>query len=239
MNKILIAIAVFAVCIVVAFASAVLVVYNPLTPTQDSASTKVFDVNLIYAFTGLTNDTGEGHDHFGWGIETYPSSYYPVTAVLNLTYLGNTQNQPYDIVCEGYYVNYTADTGASVSSIGWLGTNFNASIQDPSMFSMIETPWGRMSSMYFKFHMNVSDTYPFRVTDGGKFSSVNGTEGLWSKGVPNTITVTVQRIGWLTSEGNQTSSVVNPDADQIIQQFQLQRVGDDFSYGTYPTGRVL
>ncbi len=86
--------------------------------------------------------------------------------------------------------------------------------------------------------MTVGDSYLLRVTDTGMFTSVNGTSGLWSNGAPNTITVTVQRVGWLTAQGNQTASIVNPAANEIIQQIQLQRVGEDFSFGTYPTEKV-
>ena len=120
-----------------------LVIYNPLAAyvfTSDKSSGG-FDVNLTNAFTGRTNATGQGHDHFGWGIETYPSDYYPVTAILNLTYLGNPQNEPYDVVCEGYLVNFTADTKASVSDFGWLSTNYNTSCKSPSMPPR-DSPWG-------------------------------------------------------------------------------------------------
>ncbi len=134
MNRIAVVVAIVLVCVVLVSGSVVLVVYYPLT-AQQASSTNVFDVDFPYAFTGLTNATGEGHDHFGWGIETFPSDYYPVTAILKLTYLGNPQNQPYDVICEGYCVNFTADTGASVSCLGWLGTNFNVSTQGPPMFS--------------------------------------------------------------------------------------------------------
>jgi hypothetical protein len=109
MNRNAIILAVVLTCVAVASTSTVLVIYNPLAvyvSTSDKSS-GVFDVNLSYAFTGRTNATGEGHDHFGWGIETYPSDYYPVTAILNLTYLGNPQNEPYEVICEGYFVNFS------------------------------------------------------------------------------------------------------------------------------------
>jgi hypothetical protein len=107
-NRNAIILAVVLTCVVVASTSTVLVIYNPLAvyvSTSDKSSC-VFDVDLSYAFTGRTNATGKGDDHFGWGIETYPSDYYPVTAILNLTYLGNPQNEPYDVICEGYFVNF-------------------------------------------------------------------------------------------------------------------------------------
>ncbi len=92
--------------------------------------------------------------------------------------------------------------------------------------------------MYYKFKMSTGDTFFLRATDGGTFSSVNGTLGLWSNGTPNTVTVTVQRAGWLIFQGNQTSSVINPEVNQVIQQIQLQKIGENFGFGSYPSGRV-
>ena len=86
--------------------------------------------------------------------------------------------------------------------------------------------------------MSTGDTSFLRATDGGTFSSVNGTLGLWSNGTPNTVTVTVQRAGWLIFQGKQTSSVINPEVNQVIQQIQLQKIGENFGFGSYPSGRV-
>lgn len=86
MGKIFMVIALVLACGVEVSSVAVLVAYYPLTPQRDPFSPKVFDVKFTYAFTGLRNATGEDHDHFGWGIETYPSDYYPLTAILNSTY---------------------------------------------------------------------------------------------------------------------------------------------------------
>ena len=226
-------------CVAIVSVTTVFVVYNPFQAQvlASDKSSSVFDAELTYAFTGRTNATGEGHDHFGWGIQTYPTDYYPVTAILNLTYRGNPENKDYDLICEGYMVNFTADTGAFVSVLGWLGTNYNASSKFPTM-TFRDSPWGHISSMYFKFNMSTGDISFLRATDGGTFSSVNGTLGLWSNGTPNMVIVTLQRAGWLTFRGNETSSVINPDVNTVIQQITLQKIGEDLGFGTYPSGRV-
>lgn len=225
-------------CAIVVSASAVLVLYDPFAGVFASEqSSRVFDADLTYVSTGLTNATGEGHDHFGWGIPTYPASYYPVTAILTLTYRGNPENQSYDIIAEGYMVNLTANTGAKVSVMGWLGTNYNVSCHSPPI-PPLNSPWGHFSSMYCRFNMSTTDEYYLRATNGGTFSSINGTLGLWSNGAPNTVTVTVQRVGWLIVQGNQSEYVINPAANEIIQQIQLEKMGDEFGFGTYPAGKV-
>jgi hypothetical protein len=239
MNRIAMIVVAVLTCVAIVSASTVFVVYNPFQAQVSSSnkSSSVFDAELTYAFTGRTNATGEGHDHFGWGIETYPSDYYPVTAILNLTYRGNPENEDYDVICEGYMLNFTADTGAFVSVLGWLGTNYNISCKSPPMPPR-DSPWGHFSRMYFRFNMSTGDKIFLRATDGGTFSSVNGTLGLWSNGTPNMITVTVQRAGWLTFRGNETSNVINPDVNTVIQQITLQKIGEDLGFGIYPSGRV-
>jgi hypothetical protein len=62
--------------------------------------------------------------------------------------------------------------------------------------------------------------------------------GLWSNGTPNTVTVTVQRAGWLIFQGNQTSSVINPEVNEVIQQIPLQKIGENLGFGSYPSERV-
>jgi hypothetical protein len=70
------------------------------------------------------------------------------------------------------------------------------------------------------------------------FSSVNGTLGLWSNGTSNTVTVIVQRAGWLIFQGNHTSNVINPEVNEVIQQIPIQKTGENFGFGSYPNGRA-
>lgn len=241
MSRIGIVIAVVLTCTIVASASAIAVNYrlqqqtpNPTeTPTETApvSVSNLFGAELKYVYVGPTNSTGEGHDHFGFGIPTYPSNYYPVTVALNLTFLGNPENEPFDEKFEGYLVKFFADTGAEASYLGWLGTNFNLSYSNlPSPFP--GSPSGPPQSVSFWVNLTVNESKMLLISDGGSYGSAPGSLGLWSNGAPNTITVTVQRAGWVTVCGKLTSTLTNPAGDVILQQVQLEKSGDGFLFGT-------
>jgi hypothetical protein len=200
------------------------------TETATNLVSNLFDAELVYVYVGPTNSTGEGHDHFGFGIPTYPSNYYPVTIVLDLTFLGNPENEPFDAKFEGYLVKLSADTGATASYLGWFGTNFNPSFSNLPSFP--GSPSGPPQSVSFSFNLTVNESKKLLISDGGSYGSSPGSLGLWSNGAPNTITVAVQRAGWVTVCGKSTSTLTNPASDIILQQVQLEKSGNGFLFGT-------
>ncbi len=189
----------------------------------------LFNAELSYVYVGRTNSTGEGHDHFGFGIPTYPSNYYPVTIVFKLTYLGNPENEPYDAKFEGFLVTLSADTGVTASYIGYFGTNFDPSFSNLPHF--LPSLSGPRQSVFFSFNLTVNKSFlSMRISDGGSFGSAQGSLGLWSSGTPNAITVTVQRAGWATVNGETLSNIANPASDVALQRVQLEKSGEGFIF---------
>jgi hypothetical protein len=199
------------------------------TETAPNSVSNLFDAELTYVYVGPTNSTGEGMDYFGFGVPMYPSNYYPVTVVLELTFLGNPENEPFDARFEGYLVKLSADTGATASYLGWLGTNFDPSFSNLPPFP--RSPSDPPQSVYFRFNLTLSESQKLQISDAGSYGSSPGSLGLWSNGAPNTITVTVQRAGWVTVCGKSTSTLTDPASD-IILQVQLEKSGDGFLFGT-------
>ena len=200
-----------------------------------SSLSNLYDAELTYVHVGPTTSTGEGHDHFGFGVETYPSNYYPVTIVFNLTYLGNPANEPFDEKFEGYLVTLSADTGVTASYIGWFGTNLNQSCSSlPSGGFTGGSPSGPPQHVSFKFNLTLNQSFLSSLSDAGSYGSSPGSLGLWSNGAPNGITVTVQKTGWVTIDGESTSTLTNPANDVVLQQVQLEKAGDDFIFGSQP-----
>jgi hypothetical protein len=78
---------------------------QPATAPVSSVS-QMFDVDLVYAYVGKTDVTN--HSHFG--MEMHPVNLYPAFIYLNYTYLGNTNNEPYDAKFEIYLVQLISDT---------------------------------------------------------------------------------------------------------------------------------
>ena len=196
--------------------------------------TNLYDAAFTYVIVNRTSSTGEGHDHFGFGVNTYPSTLYPAFSILNLTYLGNPQNEPWDVKFEGYLVNYTADTGAKEVYLGWFGTNYNPSSSDlPHPFP--GSPRGPAQSVSARFNLEVNQVIQGQTPMGVSYGSSNSTLGLWSNGTPNTITVTIQRAGWVVVNGTSTTTITNPARDVVLQQIQLIKSGDGFVFGSKPT----
>ena len=200
------------------------------TPTTSVSN--LYNAELTYVYVGPTNSTGEGHDHFGFNVTTYPSTYYPVTMIFKLTYLGNPENEPYDAKFEGFQVKFFADTDATASYIDYFGTNFNPSYSNlPNPFpGTLSDP--RHITVNFRFNLTANESFLNQVSDAGSYGSSPGSLGLWSKGTPNTITVTVQRAGWVTANGELTSTIPNPTNDVVLQQVQLEKSGNGFLYGS-------
>lgn len=198
------------------------------------ALSNLYDAKLTYIHVGPTNTTGEGHDHFGMGLNTYPNNYYPEFAALSLTYLGNPQNEPWDEKFEGYFINYTSDTGITRVYLGWFGTNYNLSYSYlPAPFP--GSPRGPTQSVSAKFNLVVGQTIYGQVPNSVGYGSSNGTLALWQNGTPNTITVTIQRAGWVTVNGKVTTTITNPAALDVIQKVELNKDGAGFIYGSKPT----
>ena len=194
----------------------------------------LYDAEFTYVIVNRTTSTGEGHDHFGLGVETHPSTLYPAYAVLNLTYLGNPQNEPWDLKFEGYLVNYTADTGVKEVYLGWFGTNYNPSSSYlPSPFP--GSPRGPTQSVSARFNLTVNQVIQGQTPMGVSYGSSPSSLGLWSNGTPNAITVTVQRAGWVVVNGTATTTITNPERDVVLQHIQLTKVGDGFVCGSPPS----
>jgi hypothetical protein len=257
MKKIAIMIAVVLCCVVIATAAAVIAHYplqqtadpnsslntNPPAKSQPAANqtfddpngytggatvqlSSLFDAELTYAQVGISNSTGTSHDHFGFGIESHFTKLYAAEVSFRLTYLGNPENEPWDVKFEGYRVNFTSDTGVTKSYLGWYGTNYALSENMPNRFPDVP------DAVQARLNMALNQTIvvPLNHGDYGNSSSA----GLWAQGTPNTVTVTVQRAGWVTTNGSTVTNFVNPAAGEIIQQIQLEKSGDRFVFGTAP-----
>jgi hypothetical protein len=187
------------------------------------ALSNLYDAKLTYVYIGPTNSKN-----------TYPNNYYPEFAALSLTYLGNPQNEPWDEKFEGYFINYTSDTGIKRVYLGWFGTNYNLSSSYlPAPFP--GSPRGPTQSVSAKFNLVVGQTIYGQVPNSVGYGSSNGTLGLWQNGTPNAITVTIQRAGWVTVNGKVTTTITNPSALNVIQRVELNKDGAGFIYGSKPT----
>ncbi|MCW4029082.1 MAG: hypothetical protein NWE92_05485 [Candidatus Bathyarchaeota archaeon] len=212
-------------------------IYGPKIPAYGGTVelTDLYDAELTYVYVGRTNSTGEGHDHFGFGVETHPSTLYPPYALFSLTYLGNPQDESWDQKFEGYFLNFTSDTGVKEVYLGWFGTNFNASCTTPFSAPFPGSPRGPPQTIAFRANLHVGQVITGQVPNSVSYGSGNSSLGLWSNGTPNAITVTLQRAGWVTVIGEEPTTITNPVHNLVLQEIHLQKDGDGFSFGTPPS----
>jgi hypothetical protein len=190
------------------------------SPTPSPASTvpHIFDVDLTYAYVGKINVSE--HSHFGMGVHS--ANLYPALIHFNCTYIGDRE-EPWDIKFEGYLVRLASDTGTSAEYKAYQGFEFNES-SDP----FVDLP--DADSIVFGPLLPPNESLYIQFSDSGSFTSGDSDFGLWSNGPPNTITLTLYRIGWWNVKNGLVSIVGNPEREEVLFQVQLEGFTDGFLY---------
>jgi hypothetical protein len=111
--------------------------------------------------------------------------------------------------CDGeievYKIKVTTDTNLTENFCYTIGTNYNPSFSPQELKALLDQTldlkgFNNIVTMGgFKFNM-VDNKFILCIPIGsmGAYSSGLSGEGLWCAGTPNTISVTVQRIGYVT-----------------------------------------
>jgi len=164
---------------------------------------------------------------FGQNRTMYPQNVYPVTAYVELTYLGKPQDAPWDILIESFSVKVTSDTGLTASYKAVMGTNTketttHANDPPPQMYMGVST-------VMFRMNMTTGQQAKLHMGDD-LYSSSPGNSGLWQNGPPNTITATLHRGDWAANDNGHWLTLVNPEKEAALETITLQRIGDGFSY---------
>jgi len=198
----------------------------PKTVTLSGTPPILFSAKILNLTIEYSNKT-HGSNMFGQNRTMYPQNVYPVTAYVELTYLGKPQDAPWDLLIESYSVTVRSDTGLSASYTAVMGTNSkeittHANDPPPSMYMGVST---------VRFCMNMTAGQQADLYMGDDlYSSRPGNSGLWQNGPPNTITVTLLRGDWTANDNGYWLTIVNPEKETALQTLTLQRIGDGFSY---------
>jgi hypothetical protein len=199
----------------------------PTTVAISGSPPILFSARILNFTIAYSDTTHEGTDMFGHYKTWYPQNVYPVTAELELTYLGKPQDAPWDILIESYSVKVTSDTGLTASYKAVMGTNMKETTShthDPS-------PAMYMGVSKVEFHLNMTMGQQAELRMGDDLYSDNpGNSGLWHNGPPNIITVTLLRGDWTANDNGHWLTLVNPAKETALQTLTLQRIGDGFYY---------
>ncbi|MCW4004026.1 MAG: hypothetical protein NWE95_08980 [Candidatus Bathyarchaeota archaeon] len=204
-----------------------------------------FDVDVIYAYAGpyeypsnFLNGTMMVN---GTKIKMQPASLYPDIIYFNFTHRAGAEKESVDAKTEVYLVEISSDTGITERFVIFFGTNYNPdfgatnSIHPPStdkIDSLIDTETVLKKTGLFYPNMVINESCWFKVgTLDTQISQPSGL-GLWKAGEPHSITVRLQRIGWLTLTGTVTSSIQASSKD--IVEISLTKSGQGFLYNSIP-----
>jgi hypothetical protein len=203
---------------------------------QSLSAKNQFDCDVVYAYLGKG---GSEPTHSEFGKPMYPTSQYPSIIYFNITHTSNTAIESSDIQQEVYLLQISTDKGLSENYTYVEGTNYKIANADSKLLTSmtshvsdlvdINTIEGRGGHFRFNWTTGVSIKGGF-VGSLGTYTSQPSRSGLWSNGTPDSISITVRRIGWIVANGSSILTFANTARDENIIQIQLQRFGEGFLY---------
>jgi hypothetical protein len=167
----------------------------------------------------------------------HPASLYPDIIYLNFTLISNATNEIYDAKIEVYQIQISANTGLMERYICFFGTNYNTSYSNPNFLTpsisyidqLVDTSNARITGI-FSPNMLTGQSLWFKVGSLDTTTSKSNGLGLWSAGEPNSITVSIQRIGWIALNGT-SSSIISPSPlDSVQAQISLPKLDEGFQF---------
>jgi len=192
-----------------------------------------FNLDAAYAYVGQ----GPQNDTFtdSRGILLSPISEYPSAVYFNIT-RPTVENVACDAILEVYNVTIASDKGPAENFVFFAGTNYNPSFSDAELNTLTEGIYdlfdlSTVDGVTGNFRFNWTDDESIlsaKVGSYGTYTNYKNGLGLWSAGKPNTISVTIHRIGYVTMTNGAIS--VQPDTESVNNktQVQLQEYDDGF-----------
>ena len=168
-----------------------------------------FSPKIVYAYVGQDlDDTSYTARN---GAQMHRQTDYPSSIRLNITRLPGNQITTCDAEIEIYDVKVETDTGLIENNPYFVGTNYNMSFTSSQLSTLFAHASDLTQPENFSTHLR--GDFIFNSTDNksilsipigsvGYYSNRTNTLNLWSAGKPNTISITVQRIGYITITGN-------------------------------------
>jgi hypothetical protein len=205
-----------------------------------------FSVDIAYVFVGK-GPSEAPHSHFD-GVLQYPESQYPSVVFFNVTSASIAKSESCDALIEVYLVQITSDKGSIESYAYFEGTNYEPSFSDSKLellttriYDLIDPSAVNGVRGHFRFNWtNNEAVLGGKVGSFGSYSSRPSGLGLWSAGKPNTISVAVCRIGFVTINDDFISVRADAVSADNMVQVQLQNFGEGFLYNKIvPADKLL
>lgn len=209
-------------------------------PPQSINSKPQFEVNVAYAYVGPRKDHFTASNPLQDKVSVTSlnaKSLYPSIVYFNFTHISNAEVESCDAKMTVYLIQIASDTGTRESYTYAEGTNYNPLFSDLNALSSLIKDFTDMWSTNglrggFRFNWTAK-TFSLgdKVGSYGSYTSRPSGLGLWSAGEPSVITVSVSRMGWITSNGSSISTTLDAKSETLTQ-VQLEKFGDGFIYNT-------
>ncbi len=206
-------------------------------PQLTYSKPKQFNLDVTYAYVGQGPPNATFTD--SKGIILSPASQYPSAVYLNIT-CPSIENVECDAILEVFNVKIASDKGPDENFAYFVGTNYNPSFSDEELntltmhiYDLIDLEKVDGVTGNFRFNWTKGESIlSTKVGSFGIYTNYVNDLGLWNAGKPNTISVTVHRIGYVTMTNGISS--VQPDliSDNNKAQVQLQEHNNGFLKNT-------
>jgi hypothetical protein len=170
----------------------------------------------------------------------FPVSKYPSSIVLNVTRLTGVQIASCDAEMEVYNIKIATSTGLIENNCYFIGTNYNPSFTSSELSSLVAHVRDLLASYNFagftgnfEFNWTGNTSILSKIVGSANcYSTLQSSTGLWSAGNPNSISVAVCRIGYITINNNSAAIYKEQSDNNAVTTEQLNPYGNGLLYNS-------
>jgi hypothetical protein len=201
-----------------------------------------FNVDIIYAYAGPNNYDESLSSTFN-GVSMHPASLWPDIVYFNFTHVSSAEKQTCDAKIEVYLIEISTNTGMKDSYTCFFGTNYNQKFSGSALTpalskinELIDTRNTDGVTGIFNPNMATNQSLWFKLGSLDATTSEPSGLGLWSAGEPNSIAVSIHRIGWIAMNSNDISVIHESTGEST--QLSLSKSGQGFLYNAIPQDKM-
>ena len=232
-------IAVFVVPISLALATSSAPIDMFAAPREVAAPETQFKIDIAYSYVGPAPSNVVSHDEKATNSTMHLASQYPSVVRLNITRIPGVQIAACDAAVEVYGIKIAADTGPTEYYAYFMGTNYNPSFSQYAESTFVShvnalVDHDLYHSIAGNFNLNWTYNTPFITNTIGSIMSYTDApirpSGLSVAGKPNDISITIYRIGYITTTNGSISIYEDPSNSTPKDMVQLSNYKDGFLY---------
>ncbi len=202
-------------------------------PTINIADPKTqFKIDIAYAYVGQCSNSYIDSN----GKQMSLISQYPTSIVFNVTRLPGVLVQSCDAIVEVYKVQIATEKGETEDYAYTIGTNYNESYDGKGLSAMVQRANDLVDTGSclgikgdIRFHWTDNESIlSHTVGSICYYTTFNSSRGLWREGTPDQISITVNRIGYITIGNNAVTIYKDSDTSKTTSIVNLAPYNDGF-----------